>query len=142
MSEYKTVPVVPTLREAESAIARMDADYAELARINASNRIGDALPFKIDNYNAAFEKAGAACIAYVKALAAAPEPQACAVDDATVVSKFTQEYTNRMRRCAVFLESNGGDVVARECADEIDRLRAALRRLAPQAPTAKETDDE
>jgi len=41
-------------------------------------------------------------------------------------SKFTQEYTNRMRACAVFLKGNGGDEVALECADEIDRLLNAL----------------
>jgi hypothetical protein len=46
-----------------------------------------------------------------------------------VDSKFTQEYTNRMRKCSVFLKDNGGDIVARDCADEIDRLRNRLEAL-------------
>jgi hypothetical protein len=34
-----------------------------------------------------------------------------------------------MRKCSVFLKDNGGDIVARDCADEIDRLRNRLEAL-------------
>lgn len=53
-------------------------------------------------------------------------------------SKFTAEYTAKMRKCAVFLSDNGGDQIVRECADEIDRLRAAL--AAARLPGGGEAD--
>jgi len=54
-------------------------------------------------------------------------------------SKFTAEYCKKMRQCAVFLKDNGGDVVVRECADEIDRLRNALE-AAPVGVVVDELD--
>lgn len=60
------------LNAAQAAIAAMETEYARLSKLNASNRVGDALPFAYDNYNAAFEKAGAAAIAYIRQLPATP----------------------------------------------------------------------